>query len=181
MNGVEELKRRSPLSLQILKPRKTIHISPVPKHASSQGIARNNDTANQRGASSDSGEDYKQFTVYIYPEPDFDHLEASYKNTSSQPWTKGDMVYPSFATTALRAQLPKDMAHDGLAQWNFDASSDRQSLIGAAERRMLKNLLPSKMGDPDTPKKPAIKARARDGEKVDRADDRFVDRFKARV
>lgn len=103
-----------------------------------------------------SGEDCKTFTVYIYPEPDFDHLKASVKPILSKRWSRKDAVNPSFATTALREQVPKDLTRHGLAWWNFETSPFRDSRMTAADRHQMRKWIPSKMGTPPSSRAPAV-------------------------
>lgn len=131
--GAEELCTRSPLTLQI------------PRSPSTSPEARSYYNADLP-TDVQPDKELQTFTVYIFPEPDYDHITASGKPVLSKRWTRKDVVNPSFATTALQEQVPKGQRRHGLAWWNFQTYPFRDSRLTAADRLHLKRSIPSKMG-----------------------------------
>lgn len=104
--------------------------------ASKIGQATTEDSNNQ-----DSDEEQQQFTLEIFPAPDYRHKFAMSNSPLSHPWPKDYRTDKPFASSILKQSLPDTIQSKGLAHWLMDlAKPDRK-----AERLLLKKCAPSKM------------------------------------
>ncbi|ODA80205.1 hypothetical protein RJ55_03163 [Drechmeria coniospora] len=87
-------------------------------------------------------EEVKQFTLEIFPAPEYNHGRAMYGSPLHDPWPDGYENDRSFMATTLRQSLPKTMAAKGLSHWLFELGSTAKN--GKSKRLQSKGWLPSK-------------------------------------
>ncbi|KFG83784.1 hypothetical protein MANI_009407 [Metarhizium anisopliae] len=95
-----------------------------------------------------SHQEQRQFTLEIFPAPDYMHKFAMTGSPLHHSWPEAYRKDKSFLAATLKQSLPQTMASKGLAHWLFDVGSNNASESERkAERLQLKGWMPSKMKD----------------------------------
>lgn len=113
------------------------------------GSATRDDSKDDSLPPNNDGSNTQRFTIYVWPEPDFDPLSRSNNNIYSYSWPYKSSSNPSFASSALRDVVPKDMRGEALAQWGFDIDPEWPTHMTQAARLRMKRWIPSKMSERD--------------------------------
>ncbi|OLN85635.1 hypothetical protein CCHL11_05785 [Colletotrichum chlorophyti] len=120
---VKELVKMSPLQYQLATPRPNGSVKAFLTGSTSAGplvnSAKQHNDANALNAAQE--EDKKDFTVHIFPAPTYIHTAAIKASPLHGPWSQ-----PRRETTmssTLKASLPKNVAADGLSDWESGGQS----------------------------------------------------------
>ena len=140
----------SPLNYQAPGPQvhPDIHVADL---ANFNGIAvhgrpRSSGDATSEGKPSPSScaKEGRNFTLEIFPAPDYEHRHAMAGSLLQHSWPEFYRKDRSFAVTALEQSLPRTIAAEGLAHWH-SAGDTKPKIQGKADRLQVKSWLPSKM------------------------------------
>ncbi|KND89752.1 hypothetical protein TOPH_05640 [Tolypocladium ophioglossoides CBS 100239] len=88
--------------------------------------------------------EHKEFTLEIFPAPDYNHKYAMSGQPLHHSWPDAYNQDRSFAATTLKQSLPQTVAAKGLSHWLFDLGK-ASKMERKAKRLQLKGWLPSKM------------------------------------
>ncbi|KAK1980925.1 hypothetical protein LZ30DRAFT_593812 [Colletotrichum cereale] len=111
---VKELAKISPLQYQLATPRTNGSLKTFLTSSASAGPFANS-TRHDNAEGAAHTEDRKDFTVYIFPAPTYIHSAAIKASPLHGPWPKSRRETVMSAT--LKESLPKDVAADGLSDW----------------------------------------------------------------
>ncbi|KAG8417997.1 hypothetical protein J3458_005443 [Metarhizium acridum] len=93
-----------------------------------------------------SRQQQRQFTLEIFPAPDYKHKFAMTGSPLHQSWPEAYRNDKSFLAATLKQSLPQTMPSKGLAHWLFDVGGNNASESERkAERLQLKGWMPSRM------------------------------------
>lgn len=149
---------KSPLKYQLIepKPESPLHSllsnslpGPVVTEVPFSTAADTSPSTEQEAAPSDTTHDQprKEFTLHIFPSPEYSHWEAIKKSPLYGPWPK--QLPNTVMKETLRSSVPNGVAKDGLIDWSIDLDETRAPRLDAAsyawrtKRRDRKNSLPA--------------------------------------
>lgn len=96
------------------------------------------------GADAEGRRGDKEFTLEIFPAPDYNHKYAMSGSPLHHSWPDAYGQDKSFAAATLKQSLPPTVAAKGLSHWLFDLGKASR-MERKAKRLQLKGWLPGKM------------------------------------